>query len=537
MEIRNRIKELRKVTAKSLKSHPSNWRKHPHAQRQALRGILEEVGYADALIARELPDGTLELIDGHLRAETTPDMEVPVLVLDVDEDEARKLLATIDPLAALAESDGDKLRALLEQLKTDNAGLQAMYEDLAREAESASASAVLEDRAPEPLAKAVTCPGDLWLLGEVDQPKSASAAASTTKRNAKLPAGLPKHHRLLCGDSTNIDDVRRVMDGSTAALVATDPPYLVDYTGQRPKHGERDSGKDWSNVYREVDILDADRFFTALFTNIVAVVAPKAAIYCWHAHRRCGLIQRVWEQLGILDHQQIIWVKPASVFGRVFWHFKHEPCMMGWVKGSQPKQDPDHRFDSVWEIAWEATPPAAEPIATTASIDAAESDQSGPTKSRPGNNEHPTQKPVEIFARPMRRHTKAGEICFEPFSGSGSQLIAAQQLSRRCFAIELEPVFVDVAIRRWQRLTGKQAVLESTGQTWAERAAERGVEIPPEDQPPKKAARRGEKKSKRGGAMARFEDGMDRAFEADEELGSGSNGSATRPWATTNAGA
>lgn len=102
MQIRDRIKELRRVKAADLRPNPRNWRTHPQEQQDALRGILAEVGFADALLARELPDGSLELVDGHLRAETTPDLEVPVLVLDLNEAEAAKVLATLDPLAAMS---------------------------------------------------------------------------------------------------------------------------------------------------------------------------------------------------------------------------------------------------------------------------------------------------------------------------------------------------------------------------------------------------------------------------------------------------
>ena len=283
----------------------------------------------------------------------------------------------------------------LGALGFDDAELQALFAPVPTEGKTDR-----DDVPPIPTV-AVAQPGDMWVLGE---------------------------HRLLCGNSTSAGDVRRVMMTDRAALCATDPPYLVDYTGERPN----DSGKDWSGVYHEVEITDAEGFFTALFTNVKEVLAPKAAIYCWHAHRRCGLIQQVWEGLGILDHQQVIWVKPTPVFGRVYWHFRHEPAMMGWVQGSQPEHDSDHAFNSVWEIDWEG-------------------------KSRIVGNEHPTQKPVEIFARPMRKHTKPGDVVFEPFSGSASQLIAAEQEGRRCRAIEIEPVFVDVAVARWEKFTGKKA--------------------------------------------------------------------------------
>ena len=132
MNIRDRVVELRRVKASELQPHPRNWRVHPKAQRAALEGILGEVGYADALLARQLPDGKLELIDGHLRAETTPDMEVPVLILDVSEDEANKLLLSLDPLAAMARSDSDQLETLLAGVQTDNTALQRMIDGLAR---------------------------------------------------------------------------------------------------------------------------------------------------------------------------------------------------------------------------------------------------------------------------------------------------------------------------------------------------------------------------------------------------------------------
>jgi rubrerythrin len=134
LDIRNRIKELRHVRASELAANPANWRTHPKSQQDALRGILAEVGVVDALIAREREDGTLELIDGHLRADTEPNTEWPVLVLDVDEAEAKKILASFDPLAAMAETDAAKLDALLREVNTGNEALSQMFADLAEDA-------------------------------------------------------------------------------------------------------------------------------------------------------------------------------------------------------------------------------------------------------------------------------------------------------------------------------------------------------------------------------------------------------------------
>jgi len=135
MQIRDRIKELRRVKASELRPNPKNWRTHPQSQRDALRGVLAEVGYADALLARELPDGSLELIDGHLRAETTPEAEVPVLVLDLDDAEAAKLLALHDPLAAMAETDGAVLAGLLAAVESDNDAVERLLQQMAADAQ------------------------------------------------------------------------------------------------------------------------------------------------------------------------------------------------------------------------------------------------------------------------------------------------------------------------------------------------------------------------------------------------------------------
>jgi hypothetical protein len=225
VEIRDRIRELRRVRAGDLRPSPRNWRTHPRQQRDALQGVLSEIGYADALLARELSDGSLELIDGHLRAETTPDTEVPVLVTDLDEHEAAKLLATLDPLAAMAEADPGKLDALLRDVQTSSEALASMLEDLAQDAGILDGKQeVIEDEVPEPPIDPVTKPGDLWLLGE---------------------------HRLLCGDSTKAEDVERVMGGEKADVCFTSPPY-----GQQRDYTEESKSKtaDWDGLMQGVFI-------------------------------------------------------------------------------------------------------------------------------------------------------------------------------------------------------------------------------------------------------------------------------------------
>lgn len=383
---------------------------------------LRRFGWQQPIVARR----SGEVVAGNTRLKAAQQLgmtEVPVWWFEGDDLAATAFAIADNRSAMFAEWDEPVLAQLLEELRAEDSldgvgytedDLDALVQQL-REQEEVDKD--LDDPgAGEPPAVATANTGDLWILGE---------------------------HRLLCGDSTSLADVQRVMAGDTAALVATDPPYLVDYTGERPN----DSGKDWTGSYREIDIKDADAFFHAVFTNVLAVLGPKGAIYCWHAHKRCGDIQRIWRELSILDHQQIVWVKPTPVFGHVYWHFRHEPCVMGWRQGDKPEHDGVHDYDSVWEVDWDG-------------------------KARI-SSDHPTSKPVELFVRPMRKHTKPGDIVFEPFSGSGSQLIAAERTGRRCRAIEISPPFVDVAIQRWQKATGLEATLAQDGRTFADVAVER----------------------------------------------------------------
>jgi DNA modification methylase len=384
----------------------------------AVAASIREFGFRQPIVVDE--QGVI--IVGHTRYKAALKLgleTVPVHVAtDLTPEQVKAYRLADNQTATMSTWDYDLLPVELAQLKAMDYDLGLIGfsdEELRRLLQPPGESPAEDpgpqmDRAAELHAQWGTAPGQLWLIPSRATPGQA--------------------HKLLCGDSTRAEDVARVMGGEKAALCATDPPYLVDYTGERPNG----SGKDWSATYREIDIRDASAFFHAVFTNVLEVIAPRAAIYCWHAHKRCGQIQRVWAELGILDHQQVVWVKPAPVFGRVFWHFRHEPCLMGWRQGSAPEHDGDQALNSVWEVDWEG-------------------------KARVVGNDHPTQKPVELFARPMRKHTRRGDVVFEPFSGSGSQCVAAEQTGRVCYGIELSPAYVAVALERLAGL-GLEPLLE-----------------------------------------------------------------------------
>lgn len=427
MQFRDRIKELRRVHSSMLRPNPRNWRTHPQAQQDALRGVLAEVGIADAVLARECEDGGLMLLDGHLRVETLPDAEIPVLILDVTEAEGDKILATLDPLAAMAEADASKLDALLREVQTGNESLAGMLAELAEEAGCLSSQEpeIVEDEVPEPPVVPITKPGDLWLLGR---------------------------HRVLCGDSTKAEDVGRLMNGSRAMLMNTDPPYGVSYANDdRPNPGvakPRVAKPRVANDGLADDELQS--FLESCFRAAVDIaLEPNAAWYMWHAHLTQGYFAAAAAAANVVLHRQIIWVKPVLLLGRGQYHWKHEPCFMGWVKGKQPPDygegNGERTQTTIWEIG---------------SVSQAERKEFN----------HATPKPVGLFSIPLVKHTKPGEICYEPFSGSGPQLIAAEQLNRTCYGMEISPQYCDVIVKRWENLTGHKAVLEQVASKKANRA-------------------------------------------------------------------
>jgi len=217
-------------------------------------------------------------------------------------------------------------------------------------------------------------------------------------------------------------------------LLATDPPYLVDYSGGNHPASKGNKGKPGRDKHWD-DYQDPEasvEFYQKFLALGLEHLKPNCAVYQWHAHRRQALVEAAWIRCGLLVHQQIIWVKARGVLTHSHYLWSHEPCFYGWVEGQPPSKKPPSNQRTVWTL-----------------------DQQGSSM-----NIHPTQKPLELFLRPIEYHTEFGDIVYEPFLGSGTQLIAAEKLSRICFALEREPQYVDVAVKRWEAFTGEQAVKE-----------------------------------------------------------------------------
>ncbi len=333
--------------------------------------------------------------------------EVVVRRLEVDEHDARLYLIADNMIGEqLSETDDEKLSAIVRELAGEGVDVlegTGLDDGYVRELlGDPTAGAGVDPGASEPPADedAVSQLGEIYQLGP---------------------------HRLMCGDSTQDDQVARLMAGERAVMCATDPPYLVDYDGDNhPQSFDRErAGKSNNKRWDAYKDPSASVDFFAAFIRVAMEVAlvDNPAWYQWHASKRQALVEEAWTRNGLFVHQQIIWVKARPILTRSHFMWQHEPAFYGWLQGSPPAKRPPLGGENttVWHI-----------------------DQVGES-----DGIHPTQKPLEIFGRPIAYHTEPGDLIYEPFSGSGSQLIAAAQAGRRCYGMELSPAFCDVIRRRW----------------------------------------------------------------------------------------
>ncbi|MBB1492977.1 site-specific DNA-methyltransferase [Paracoccus sp. MC1854] len=418
----------------SLVPYARNARTHSEAQVAEIAGSIREFRFTNPVLIAE--DGTLIAGHGRVLAARLLGMDtVPTITLTGLSDNQRRALVLADNRIALNAGWDEALLSLeLTDLKEAGLDLGILgFEDgeldrLLAGTEGEEEGSTLPVVIPEPPRNPASRTGDLWILGD---------------------------HRLLCGDSTSHDDVRRLMNGERAVLFATDPPYLVDYDGSN--HPTRN--KDWSASYGTTwddSSQGAELYDGFIGAAVAGAITEDAAWYCWHASRRQAMLEACWEKAGAFVHQQIIWVKDRGVLTRSHYLWKHEPCFMGWRRPNRPPKVAEQTLPSTWEM---------------------------PSFARDDRPDHPTPKPLDAFGIPMRQHVARGGLCYEPFSGSGSQIMAGEANGRRVFAMEISAAYVDVALERWQAETGKDAILDGDGRTFAEVTVERlgGVDESQED--------------------------------------------------------
>ncbi len=389
--------EIKKVLVKDLKYAPYNPRKISDEMLEKLKKSIEEFGYIEPIVVNKR---TRHVVGGNQRLKALEDLGIEeVEAVFVDLDDAREKALNIALNKITGEWDYPKLKDLLEELDTGEIDIELTGFDMVEIEDLMTQfhvpEEIIEDEVPEPPEEPITQPGDLWILGR---------------------------HRLICGDATKKEDVERLMDGKKADMVFTDPPYGVKYTGGLQfKDGEVEKNNRQMIKNDESD---------DIYTEVIPVIASicNGPCYTWFADTKASKLYTAVEAVGDI-HSMIIWVKNGG-YGALNANYKqkHESCLYWKPRGKKLNFVGATTETTVWEICKDGI-----------------------------NKLHPTQKPVELAAKAIKNHS-AGLIV-DMFGGSGSTLIACEQLNRICYMMEIDPVYCDVIVKRWEKFTGQKAVL------------------------------------------------------------------------------
>ena len=401
--------KIEQVKLDALIPYARNSRTHSDAQVAQIAASIKEFGFTNPVLI----DETGSIIAGHGRVMAARKLaitDVPSIRLThLTEAQKKAYVIADNKLALNAGWDDEMLAVELSDLKDMGFDLDltgfSTDEIEALLAPVGTEGLTDEDAVPEVPEAPVTVLGDVWLLGK---------------------------HRVMCGDSTSIDAVEKLMDGQKALVMVTDPPYGVnlDQSWRDKALGDKKMGLGNKNVVANDDRADWTEVWNA-FSGDVA--------YVWHAGKFSDVVMASLRSAGFDICQQLVWNKSIMVMGRSDYHFKHEPCWYAVRKGKNHGWIGDRKQTTVIE--------AKSPNHIMSGSDEVKT-------------EHPTQKPVNCMAYLMRNH--GGDV-YDPFLGSGTTLIAAEQLGRKCYGMELDPKYCDVIVQRWQEFTGQTATLESNG--------------------------------------------------------------------------
>ena len=386
------MRRYENVEIEKLIPYKNNARTHSDEQIEKIAKSMKEFGFINPVLV----DGNLNVIAGHgriLGAKKLGMKEVPCLFIeDLTEEQKRAYIIADNRLAEDAGWDKELLKIELEDLKNMNFDITLTGFELEDFDFSMEETEVIEDEFDETVPEEPTSKkGEIYKLGK---------------------------HFLMCGDSTDINDVEKLMNGVKADMLLTDPPYNVDYEGGNGLTIQNDNMDD--ETFRE--------FLRVSFFNANSVMKEGAVFYIWHADSEGYNFRGACHDIGWKVRQCLIWCKNTLVMGRQDYHWKHEPCLYGWKEGASHLWASDRKQTTVLEF------------------------------DRPSvSKEHPTMKPVGLFDYLIKNNTKKDDIVLDLFAGSGTSIIACEQNGRIAYSMELDPKYVDVIISRWEKLTGQQA--------------------------------------------------------------------------------
>jgi DNA modification methylase len=394
--------KIEQRSVETLIPYINNSRKHSDSQVAQIAASIKEFGWTNPVLV----DGSNGLIAGHGRLMAARKLgmkEIPVIELaHLSENQKKALIIADNKLALNSDWDTELLTLELQDLLGEEYDLDLLGFDkdeldaLLNVIESTQ-GLTDEDAVPEVPDEPKTKLGDIYILG---------------------------NHRLMCGDSTSIDAVEKLMDGNKADMVFTDPPYGVDYDGGHATDKRR----------TKLDNDDKTLMYAGALPVAYMVSKEGAALYLWFADRFAKDVLMALEECNYKVRTWIIWNKNLAQFGAIGAQYKpkHEPCIYAFKKGHAPYWNGPNNEVTVWDV-----------------------------KRHSKNEFHPTQKPVELPERALENNSKAGDIVLDLFGGSGSTLIAAEKIGRMARLMELDPKYCDVIVKRWEDFTGKQAILET----------------------------------------------------------------------------
>lgn len=430
-----KIDGVQEVRLADLVPYERNAKQHSAEQVQKIADSIKEFGFLSPVLI----DRAGNIIAGHGRVMAAKSLgmkTVPAVYIEgLTETQRRAYILADNKLTELGGWDDQLVSLELDDLKAsgfdiDLTGFSIDDIIISEESSPEFTEEQLDDLKASGKAPRIK-PGEVWQLGE---------------------------HRLMCGDSTKAEDVAKLMNGELADLLLTDPPYNVALgVGDTPKvakkrHRRTDGLKIENDAMSTEDFLV---FLKAAFINARKHLKPGAAYYCWYASPSQKSTQEALEQSELPPHQILIWVKNAMILGRQDYQWRHEPCFYGWKEGGPHYFIDVRSFTTVSDDTEKLTrEKAIEKLKELAQFSTAIYED------KPVRNDlHPTMKPVELFKKLIRNSSRPGDLVLDLFAGSGTSIIAADEMERRCYSMEYDPTYAEVIIQRWEDKTGQIAKL------------------------------------------------------------------------------